>query len=84
MKQIRILLVMAALALLSTSCDDKPIPVEQLPEAARSYIQENYPASRILLAKKDCDLFSTHYEVKLDNGLEFSFNKNGLVIDVDD
>lgn len=29
------------------------------------------------VTEKDCDLFKTSYNVKLDNGLELSFNKNG-------
>lgn len=67
-----------------TSCEEKPISVEQLPEAAQTYIQENYPDSKILIAKKDYEALSTIYEVKLDNGLELTFDSDGLLTDVDD
>ena len=84
MKRTLIPAVVAALALLCTSCDDKPISAEQLPDAVRVYVEQNYPGSRILIAEKDCDLFKTSYNVKLDNGLELSFNKNGVLTDIDD
>ena len=81
MKRIAILAVLAAFAV---SCDDQPIAPEQLPAAAKTYLQENYPGSRILIAKKDYEFPSYRYDVKLDNGLEFTFNKKGLLVDVDD
>ena len=86
MKQITMLItVIAALTVtLVSCCDDKPIPVEQLPVAAQTYILENYPDCKVLIAKKDCELFSTTYEVKLDNGLELGFDSDGLLNDVDD
>ena len=84
MKRIHIPAAMIALALLCTSCDEKPIAAEQLPDAVRTYVEQNYPGSRILIAEKDCDLFKTTYNVKLDNGLELSFNKNGVLTDIDD
>lgn len=85
MKRTRILI--AAIALMSvtfTSCDEKPISVEELPETAQTYVKENYPDSKILIAKKDYDRFSVVFEVKLDNGLELTFDKNGVLTDVDD
>lgn len=84
MKRTKILVALATLGILLASCDDRPIPAEQLPEAAKAYLQENYPVSRILLVKKDYEWFRVTYDVKLDNGLEFSFNRNGLLYDVDD
>ena len=76
--------ILAILTAFAVSCDDKPIAPEQLPVAAQTYLQENYPGSRILIAKKDYEFLRYTYDVKLDNGLEFSFNKNGLLVDVDD
>ncbi len=84
MKLVKILSVLAASALFITSCDDKPIAPEQLPEAVRTYVQTNYPGSRILIAKKDYEWFKTTYDVQLDNGLELSFNSNGVLTDIDD
>lgn len=84
MKVLKAMAIMAALTSFAVSCDDKPIAPEQLPAAAQAYLQENYPGSRILIAKKDYEFLRYTYDVKLDNGLEFSFNKNGLLVDVDD
>lgn len=84
MKRIHISAAMIALALLCTSCEDKPIAAEQLPAAVQAFVEQNYPGSRILIAEKDRDLFKTTYNVKLDNGLELSFNKNGVLTDIDD
>ena len=84
MKLVKVLSVLAASALFITSCDDKPIAPEQLPEAVRTYVQTNYPGSRILIAKKDYEWFKTTYDVQLDNGLELSFNSNGILTDIDD
>lgn len=74
----------ACLVLFLTSCDEKPIPVEQLPTSAMTYVKENYPNGKILIAKKDYEGFSKIYEVKLDNGIELTFDNDGNVIDVDD
>ena len=84
MKLVKVLSVLAASALFITSCDDKPIAPEQLPEAVRTYVQTNSPGSRILLAKKDWEWFRTSYDIQLDNGLELSFNSNGVLTDIDD
>lgn len=84
MKSLKRIAILAILAVSAVSCDDTPIAPEQLPAAVQTYLQENYPGSRILIAKKDYDFLRYTYEVKLDNGLEFSFNKNGLLVDVDD
>ena len=84
MKVLKAMAIMAALTAFAVSCDDKPIAPEQLPAAAQANLQENYPGSRILIAKKDYEFLRYNYDVKLDNGLEFSFNKNGLLVDVDD
>ena len=84
MKLVKVLSVLAASALFITSCDDKPIAPEQLPEAVRTYVQTNYPGSRIMIAKKDYEWFKTTYDVQLDNGLELSFNSNGVLTDIDD
>jgi len=84
MKRIFKWAVLASLLTFVFSCDDQPIAPEQLPAAAQTYLQENYPGSRILIAKKDYEFPSYRYDVKLDNGLEFTFNKKGLLVDVDD
>ena len=78
------MVALAILAVTLSSCDEKSIPAEQLPETAQTYIQENYPDSKILIVKKDYEMFRATYEVKLDNGLELNFDSDGLLTDIDD
>lgn len=84
MKKTRTLI--AALALLAVSfaaCDDKPVPVEQLPAPARTYVEQQFPGTTILMVKKDREALSTQYDVTLDNGMELSFDSDGMLIDLD-
>lgn len=84
MKKMKLLmgaLMLVALAL--ASCDDKVIPAEQLPVAAQTYIEQNFPGSSVMIVKKDNDVFSTTYEVQLDNGMELSFDGDGMLSDID-
>ena len=57
--------------------DDRIIPVSQLPETARKFVEATFPGQTISYAKIDKDLFSKSYEVRLDNGFEIEFDKNG-------
>ena len=85
MKKMKLLMgALMLLALTLTACDDKVIPAEQLPVAAQTYIEQNFPGSTVLIVKKDKELLSTTYEVQLDNGMELSFDGDGILSDVDD
>ena len=68
-----------------SSCGgDKVITEDQLPETAKTYIQQKYPNASILIVKQNAEMLeSTEYEVTLDNGLELKFNKEGMLVDVD-
>ena len=75
MKQTRLLLL-AVLCLLVASvakADDTPIPVGQLPAAARTFVQANFPTKKIIYAEKDFNM----YECRLSDGTEIDFNKKG-------
>lgn len=61
----------------STFAGDRLITTEQLPAAAKAFIQENFPAQGITYAKKDFDDGRRRYEVRLDNGFELDFDKQG-------
>lgn len=66
-----------ALACLMTSnlmADDKPIPVEQLPEAAKAFVQSTFKGQKILYAERDWNSF----ECRLDDGTKIEFNKKGV------
>ncbi len=74
MKQMKYLL-MALMCLLSsnTFADDTPIPVEQLPAAAKAFVQNNFKDLKIVYAEKDWN----SYECRLSDGTKIEFNKKG-------
>lgn len=74
---------MAGFMLLS-SCDfDSVVPESELPPAAKAYIEQNQPDTKVLLIKKERSLFKTRYNVTLDNRMEIEFNGDGLPVDLD-
>ena len=81
MKQIRILVAALALTAVTLISCDRPISVEELPEAARTYIKTRYPNCKIQVAVRNDDMFTASYDVKLDNGIELNFDRDGAKID---
>ena len=80
------LLALMALVSALASCElerEKMLTVDQLPEAAQAYINENYPDAKVLYVKKEQKNFKTKYEVKLDNRLELEFDSDGEIYDID-
>ena len=63
---------------------DQVIPADQLPLAAKNYVQDNFPGGTIAYAKVNNDLIKTSYEVKLNNGFELEFNNDGFLTDFED
>ncbi len=53
--------------------DDTPIPVEQLPAAAKTFVQTNFQGKKIIYAEKDWN----SYECRLDDGTKIEFTKKG-------
>ena len=75
MKRMRLLFI-ALLSMMVTSvafADDKPIPVEKLPAAARTFVDTNFPGKKILYAEKDWN----SYECRLDDGTKIDFTSKG-------
>ena len=66
----------------STFASDRIITKEQLPAAAQTFIQKTFPKPAISYAKIDFDGRKT-YEVRLSNGTEVEFDKNGTWDKVD-
>ena len=70
------LFFIALLSMMVTSvafADDKPIPVEKLPAAARTFVDTNFPGKKILYAEKDWN----SYECRLDDGTKIDFTSKG-------
>lgn len=77
---------MMAILFATTSCElnrKKMLTVEQLPEAAQTYIKENVTDAKVLYVKKKREAFNTTYEVQFDNQLELEFNEKGELIDAE-
>jgi hypothetical protein len=75
MKQMKHFL-MALLCLLVSNvalADDTPIPVEQLPVAAKTFVQTHFQGKKILYAEKDWN----SYECRLNDGTKIEFNRKG-------
>lgn len=87
MRKFQLLLAIAAIAFTMTSCEminrKKVLTVEQLPEAAQMYIEENMPDAKVIYVKKEQKNFKTRYEVKFDNQIEYEFDSDGEIIDID-
>ena len=57
--------------------DDRPVTVDQLPQAARTFLNVNFPDDTISFATKDDDLIRPDYQVVLASGVMVKFNNAG-------
>lgn len=57
--------------------DDKIIPVEQLPAAAKTFVKQHFANTTISYATKDNEFGGAKYEARLANGTEIDFDKKG-------
>ena len=70
-----VLLLFAAVA----KADDRPISMDQLPAAARTFINANYPEAQVLFSTKDDDIVLPDYNVALANGVSLEFYNDGAL-----
>ena len=86
MKKVYQLLALIAVVFAVTSCEmnrKKILTVEELPEAAQTYIKEKMGDAKVLYVKKERKNFKTYYEVKFDNLMELEFDSKGEIYDID-
>ena len=80
-------LLMTALVAVAASAvclaDDRPIPVEQLPAAAKAFVKEHFPENPIVYAKIDIEMQKTEYEARLNDGSKVEFDEQGNWKEVD-
>ncbi len=55
------------------------IPTALFPSSIATYLSQNYPTQNIVEAERD----NYHWELKLSNGIEFSFDRHGHIQWVD-
>lgn len=83
MKKLLLLLAILAVSCQKASSDDRPITPEELPQAARVFIDLHFAAAQMLLASVDKDFTDTHYDVVLADGISLEFDRKGEWTDVD-
>lgn len=77
MKRFLILMACVLGTVSLAKADDKPVTVDQLPQAARTFLNVNFPDDKISFATKDDDLIRPDYQVVLASGVMVKFNNAG-------
>ncbi|MBQ2332694.1 MAG: PepSY-like domain-containing protein, partial [Prevotella sp.] len=69
------MMALVCLLMQSATClaDGRPIPVEQLPKAAKDFVAKYFPGQNIIYAEKEYG----KYEARFNNGMEIEFDKKG-------
>ena len=60
-------------------CRYDEVPAVIIPAAIKEYVTNNYPNEKILKIERD----RGYYELKLSNRYELTFNKNYMIVDID-
>lgn len=63
--------------------NDKPVAFNDLPTAAKQFIERFFPDARVSLATVDKELFSTTYDVIFTDGTKIEFDSDGRWSDID-
>lgn len=77
MKRFLILMACVLGTMSLAKADDRPVTVDQLPQAARTFLNVNFPDDKISFATKDYDLIRPDYQVVLASGVMVKFNNAG-------
>ena len=57
--------------------DDMPIPVDQLPVAAKDFVKQYFPDKTIIYAEKEAKFVGVEYQARLSDGAKIKFNGDG-------
>lgn len=57
--------------------DDKPVTVQELPQAAQTFIKTYFSGKQVALAKADIGLFNNDYDVIFTDGSKIEFKGDG-------
>lgn len=79
----RIFLVVGLLILTISASAQKKIEVTELPKPAQDFLNKHFSYTTVELAKKDAEHGEKGYEVKLKDGTEVEFWKDGSYREVD-
>ena len=83
-KTVFALTALVAVSLTVTGCEDEhKIKAEKLPEATRTFISQYFSGLDIVTAYKDRDDGVISYDVRLSDGTEIDFDRDGEWLEVD-
>ena len=62
---------------------ERHVPLEKMPPEARGFVETNFGGQKVVLSKKEQELFCKEYEVILDGGTKIKFDRKGRWTKVD-
>ena len=77
MKRMFITIAIVLASVTFAKADDRPITFEQLPKAAQTFINTNFPKDKVSFATVDDDIIAPDYEVALVSGVMIQFRHDG-------
>ena len=77
MKRMFITIAIVLASLTFAKADDRPVTFEQLPKAAQTFINTNFPKDKVSFATVDDDIIAPDYEVALVSGVMMQFRHDG-------
>ena len=79
MKRIFAILAVMAAFMSAAKADDRPVTFAQLPVAAQTFINANYPDDKVSYATVDDDIIRPDYTVVLVSGVRIQFEHSGAL-----
>jgi len=77
MKRTILMLLSVIFCVSVANADDKPITLDRLPKASKSFIDTYFPNVGVVLATIDDDFIRPEYNIVLENGVMIQFENNG-------
>ena len=77
MKRMFITIAIVLASVTFAKADDRPVTFEQLPKAAQTFINTNFPKDKVSFATVDDDIIAPDYEVALVSGVMMQFRHDG-------
>lgn len=77
MKRIVIFIAVLTAFAITSIADDRPATFAQLPQAAQTFINTNYPGEKVSFVTVDDDLIMPDYQVLMANGVMMQFEHSG-------
>ena len=77
MKRTLITLALVLVTFAIVKADDRPVTFNQLPQAAQTFINTNYPDEKVAFATVDVDFIRPDYHVALVSGVMLQFEHGG-------